>query len=551
MRPLARGSFSAWLLGSGMALASCHSPDAPAPQQTSHSKLAAATQEPTPATAAVSSAAPAPTFNKIFSSSVPVSLWIRGGKVVDGTGDPARPADVVVNDDRIVFVGEVAPDLKAKATLDAAGMVVAPGFVDVHAHSDPLKNVDHLLAMGVTTIVVGQDGSSEPGGVASYLAKVAAANPRVNVATLVGHATVRSETGVGSKLKPSKDQLAEMAQAVAGAMEEGAFGLSTGLEYDPGGRASAAELAAIAKPVGDRGGIVMSHMRSEDDDRVEASIDELLAQCKASGAKAHVAHLKLVLGHGAARAKTILAKLAEARADGLTVTADIYPYTASYTTIAILFPAFARPPNDYAKARVRKGKDLLEHLRKRVEARNGPGAMLFGTGRYANQTLEKVAKSEARPFENILADLGPTGAAAAYFVMDESVMKVFMADPFVMFGTDGSTSGPHPRGHGTFARIFHRYVGEVLPLESAVRKASALAVESIGLGERGVLKEGALADVVVFDPEKFEDHATFAEPLLNATGMKHVVVGGVVEWRDGAAISGRGGRALRHKSVKK
>lgn len=495
------------------------------------------------------SAAPTSAPPPIFQSNETVSVWVKGGSVVDGTGSPARRADVVVNADKIVFVGQVDPDQKAKTIIDASGLIVAPGFVDAHAHTDPLGNVDNVLAQGITTIVVGQDGFSPDPKIASYLAGIDKKKPRVNVATLIGHASVRNDAGVGAKKKPSKRELEAMSKRVAHAMDEGAFGLSTGLEYDPASRAEPEELAAITVPVGERGGIVMSHMRSEDDDKIEAAIDELLEQCASSKAKAHVSHIKVVLGKGEDRGRAILKKLADARAKGQSVTSDVYPYTASYTTLAILFPPFARPPNSYKKAKKDRYNDLVLHLKQRVESRNGPEATLLGTGKYAGKTLKDAADQARRPFAELLADVGPGGGSAAYFVMDEDVLKVFLADPFVMFGTDGSATSSHPRGYGTFAKVFGSYVSEAGPLTLAlaVRKASSLAAETLGLKDRGRLAEGFFADVVVFDPKTFKDRATYERPARKAVGMETVIVGGVVEWDDGKPVKGRGGRALRHQ----
>lgn len=499
------------------------------------------------AVAASSAAGPVVADGPPFKSEAGVSLWIKGGTVVDGTGAPGRVADVVVQGDKIAHVGRVDASVRAERVIDASGKVVAPGFIDMHAHTDPLGNVDHLLAQGVTTIVVGQDGRSPEARIGSYLRAVDDKDPRVNVAALVGHATVRQDSGVRSKKKPSAKDLKAMAKLVRRAMNDGAFGLSTGLEYDPGGFATEAELAAITEPVGEVQGLVMSHLRSEDDDKIEASLDELFKQCEASKARPHFAHMKIVLGKGEARGRQILAKLDAARARGLEVSGDVYPYTASYTTLAILFPEFARPPNGYKKAKKARYDDLTSYLKERVEKRNGPEATLFGTGKHAGKTLKQVSESLGKPFEEVLADLGPGGGSAAYFVMDEEVLKTFLAAPKVSFGTDGSATSSHPRGYGTFARMFASYVGDKGPLtlEAAVNKASLVAAETLGLKDRGALSVGRFADVVIFDAKTFKDQASYERPQRKATGMSTVLVNGVVEWDAGEPVKGRGGRALR------
>ncbi len=446
-----------------------------------------------------------------------------------------------------MHVGRVDPKQRAREVLDATGATVAPGFVDAHAHSDPLGSVEHLLAMGVTTIVVGQDGNSPDERIASYLRRVETARPRINVATLVGHATVRSQEGLGMKAELDAAELARLSERVEQAMDEGALGLSTGLEYDPGSAARPAELRALAQAVGKHSGVVMSHLRSEDDDKIEAAIDELLTQCEGTGAKAHVAHIKVVLGKGAGRAKAVLDQLAAARARGLSVTADVYPYDASYTTVAILFPPYARPPNPYRASVTRNKKRLLEDLKQRVEQRNGPEAMLFGTGDFAGSTLKQVADAQKRPFEQILIDLGPQGGSAAYFVMDKQTVSAFVFDPFVMFGTDGSADSSHPRGAGTFAKVIAEHVGPERPLtlQAFARKASLLPVETLGLGARGLLSPSRVADVIVFAPEEVRDRNSFERPKTPASGMRHVIVAGQIAWRDGKLAPGRGGKALR------
>lgn len=518
---------------------------AEAPASVSASSSASAS----PAAAKTTEPAADPGPNPVYSGTKKVSIWIKGGTVVDGTGAKRRRADVLVDDEKIVFVGDV-PKAKADKVIDATGLVVAPGFVDTHSHTEPTGSVDHLLAQGVTTILVGQDGNSPDSDIGTYLNRMSKKKLRVNVATLVGHGTARGVAKIGAKNDVSAKDLERLARVVEEAMEDGAFGLSTGLEYTPGRLAKPEELAAIAKPVAKHGGVVMSHMRSEDDDKIEAALDELLAQCAASGAKAHVAHVKIVLGRGEDRARQILAKLQAARDKGLSVTADVYPYTASYTTLSILFPDFARPPNDYKQATKERTDELLKYLRDRITTRNGPKATLFGTGRFAGKTLEEAAKQTGKPFEEVLMDFGPNGGSAAYFVMDEDVMKVFLADPFVMFGTDGSGNSSHPRGYGTFAKVLDDYTDEggVITLEQFVRKASALPATTLGLPNQGTIQVGAFADIVMFAPDEIEDRATFLRPRIEAKGMRHVIVGGEIEWKDGSAVKkGKGGRALRRR----
>jgi N-acyl-D-amino-acid deacylase len=490
----------------------------------------------------------------------PYDWLIAGGTVVDGTGEPGRIADILVRDGMIAYVGTVDADtIQVRQRFDARGLVLAPGFIDAHAHGDPAAAPDftNFLAMGVTTIVLGQDGGGPRAReLAAYLDAVDAARPSVNVAYLVGHNTIRGESGVAHGI-PDRAGLDRMARLVATGLEAGAFGLSTGLEYDPGVRADLPELVAIARPVAAVDGVVMSHMRSEDEDRVEAALAELIEQGRQSGARVHVSHLKVVLGRDPAVADRMLAAMAAARDQGITVTGDVYPYTASFTGLAILFPEWARPPHDYQDVVRRRGSELAAHLRQRVEARNGPEATLLGTGRWAGRTLADVAREEGRPFEQILVELGPRGASAAYFVMDEGVMARFLADPHVVVSSDGSPTMLHPRGYGTFARVIRRYVvdQELLTLEDAVRKMTGLTAAVVGLDapdradrRRGLLREGWAADLVAFDPARVRDPAAYEEPHQLAEGMSAVWVGGGMAWRDGMAVGATGrGVAIRRR----
>ncbi len=520
------------------ALVSC-SPTPPSPKP---SPLVRASGAPSPTSSAsgVAGAEPARPRPPTFASSETFTLLVRGGDVVDGTGAPRRRADVVVRGDRIVFVGDVAPEVRAERIVDATGAIVTPGFIDMHSHADPKGDVEPALAQGVTTIVVGQDGASPSRHIGAWLDEVDRGRPRVNVATLVGHGTARNAAGLGSKAHLRPEERASLAEIIDVGLREGAFGLSTGLEYDPGRFADADELAAAAKPVGARGGVVMSHLRSENDDEIDAAIAELVEQGRESGARVHIAHLKVVCGHGVARADALLEQLAAARARGIDVTADMYPYDASYTTIGILFPK--RPGSE---------ADVLAYLKARVEKRNGPEATLFGSGPYAGKTLAEAAASRGVPFERILFDLGPSGATAAYFVMDDALETRLFLDPFVSVGTDGGGGDPHPRSHGTFARVFAELVEKrhALSVEEAVRKMTGLAAQTLGLdGDRGCLAPGCAADLDVFVPSELRTRADFLSPRVLAEGMRAVIVNGLVERAGAEPTRARSGRALRAKA---
>jgi N-acyl-D-amino-acid deacylase len=488
----------------------------------------------------------------------PWDLLIHGGSVVDGSGAPAFQADLLIRAGVIDFIGRVEPgSVEVAENFDATGLTLTPGFIDAHAHGNPLTDAgfQNFLAMGVTTILLGQDGGGpEAATLAAHMDQVDYARPGVNVAYLLGHNTLRRESGVGFG-DPGSAGLARMTVLVERALDAGAFGISTGLEYDPGIRAAMEELVAVARPVAERGGVVMSHMRNEDQDQVEASLAELLEQGRRSGARVHASHLKIVLGSDTLQARRLLSALDEARAEGRGASADVYPYTASFTGLSILFPEWARPPNDYARVVAERRPELAEHLRGRVESRNGPGATLFGSGPWSGRTLEEAARETGRPYDEVLIDLGPAGASAAYFVMDEEVMATFLRDPWVAVSSDGSPTMRHPRGYGAFARIIRRFVveEEMLTLEEAVEKMSGLTALIIGLDDptrvetpRGEIRVGWAADLLAFRPDEVQDVADFEEPHRLAEGMRRVWVGGVTAWRDGAPVPGPGpGRVIR------
>lgn len=478
----------------------------------------------------------------------PVDLVIAGGLVVDGTGSEPRRADVVVGDGRILFVGRVAPGtVAADRVIDAAGRVVAPGFIDPHSHGDPFETpaFENFLAMGVTTITLGQDGSSpEVDDLGEWLRDVAESGIGPNLAMMAGHGTIRRQAGIGLAVEPTPDQLEALLTRLDAALDV-TFGLSTGLEYNPGLHAGHVELDSLARVVGSRDRVIMSHLRSEDDDGLQAALDELIAQGR--HARVHVAHLKSVYGKGEARAREILAYVEAARADGLEITADLYPYVASYTGIALLFPEWAKTPEDFAAARREREDELADYLRRRVMGRNGPEATLLGTEPHTGKTLADLARELDKPFERVLIeDIGPDGASAAYFVMDEALQATLLEAPWVAVCSDGNPTGFHPRGHGAFAKVIERYVvaEQRLSLTDAVRKMTSLPADVLGIRDRGRIAVGMAADLVVFDPRRVRARATYVEPFQLAEGFDLVIVNGRIARRDGELSGVLAGRVL-------
>ena len=481
-----------------------------------------------------------------------VDILIENGSVLDGLGSDPVSADIVVVDDTIVFVGDAAftaeeLDRRVKTRIDATGMTVAPGFIDLHSHGDPLETsgFENFLAMGVTTISLGQDGSSPEVPVLSeWLGKVSEQGIGVNLAMFVGHGTLRDLSGIDLEPEPAPEDLARMLAMLDETLEY-TFGLSTGLEYNPGLNAKTSELRALAEVVGRHDRIVMSHLRNEDDDRLEESIAELLEQ--GEYARVHISHLKSVYGKGAKRADEILEILESARQSGIEISADVYPYTASYTGIGIVFPVWAKTAEQFAVARRERRDELAAYLKERVEKRNGPEATLLGTGPYKGKTLAELAFLHEMPFEDVLIDvIGPQGASGAYFVMNEELQSRLLREAYIGVCSDGSPTGFHPRGHGTFAKIIEDYVvgSGALSLEEAVRKMTSFPASLLGIDDRGILKNGMKADIIVFDPENVRALATYPEPLQLAEGFDAVIVNGRIARQDSRFRESRNGRVL-------
>jgi len=478
----------------------------------------------------------------------PVDLVIINGQVIDGSGADPREADVVVGSGRILFVGDanlegVSPD----KVIDATGRVVAPGFIDPHSHGDPFETpaFENFLAMGVTTITLGQDGSSpEVDDLGAWLDRVDEQGVGPNVALLVGHGTLRARVGIGREPEPGPEQMQTLLERLDKALDL-TFGLSTGLEYNPGLNAGYVELDNLARVVGARGRVIMSHLRSEDDGSLESALNELIEQGR--HARVHVSHLKSVYGKGRERGGEILAILEEARDGGVDITADLYPYVASYTGLGLLFPEWAKTAEDFEVARRERRRELADYLRRRVMSRNGPAATLLGTAPHTGMTLADLAREQGKPFEQVLIDdLGPEGGSAAYFVMDEPLMAALLQGRHVAVCSDGDPRGFHPRGHGAFAEVIEEYVvgRKLLTLPEAVRRMTSLPAAILGLSDRGGIEVGTVADLVVFDPRRVRAAATYTEPFQLAEGFDLVLVNGRIARRDGE-LGGLHGRALR------
>jgi N-acyl-D-amino-acid deacylase len=494
---------------------------------------------------------------------------IRHGRVVDGTGNPAFYADLAVKDGRIARLGRVVGE--AKKEIEARGLVVAPGFIDVHTHADEIATMpraENFARMGVTTVVVGNCGGSTL-NVAKLLREIEETDVAINVATLIGHNSVRAKAmGGGFDRAPTSEELEKMKALVEQAMKDGAVGLSTGLIYQPGVFAKTDEIVELAKVVAPYDGIYASHMRYEDTQIYEA-LDEVFRIAREAGVRAEVSHLKLSGPSAWGQAEKVLAYIEKARSEGLDITHDQYAYTASSTGISQLIPEkaleggrhkFAQRIADPAqgakiaaemkKNQVRKGRKDFSYA---VIASCDHDPSLNGLNIVEAAKAKRGSASLDSQVEMILDIEAHGGASGVFHGMSEEDLKVFMRHPNTMVACDSGLrkwqSGvPHPRGYGNNARVLGRYVRElkVLRLEDAIRKMSSLPAATFHFKERGELHEGYWADIVLFDPDKVQDTSTYKDPHHYPVGIPYVLVNGVVVIDHGEHTAAKAGRALRN-----
>jgi N-acyl-D-aspartate/D-glutamate deacylase len=490
----------------------------------------------------------------------PVDLLIRGGTVYTGSATPFT-GDVAIAGDRIVAVGRRLGG-SARRVIDAKGMIVAPGFIDPHAHiGDDLASGDArkrlipaFLMQGVTTAFIGNDGGGDP-DVARVLGGAAARPVGLNYATYVGFGAVRRQVIGDARRDPDEGELRRMRRLVAGAMCQGALGLSTGLFYAPQSFARTEEVVALAREAARRGGNYDSHIRDESSYTVglAAAIDEALAIGRDGGLPVHISHIKALGVDVQGQAPAIIAKVEAARRAGQAVTADQYPWSASGTSlVASLVPLWAQDGGRAKLVQRLNDPSLAERLRAdmadNLRRRGGPAALLITEGALSGLTLADVARSRGEEaVAAAIAIVRTEDPAVASFNQIEPDIKAFMRRPWVMTGSDASTG--HPRMYGSFARKYSKYVvaERVLTLREFIERSSTLAAETFHLAGRGRLEPGAFADVVVFDPRLYAARATYRQPTLPAAGVRTVLVNGVPAVDNGALTGKAAGRALPHR----
>jgi N-acyl-D-amino-acid deacylase len=501
---------------------------------------------------------------------VAFDLIIRNARIVDGAGNPWFLADLAVRGDGIARIATriAAP---AQRTIDAGGRVLAPGFIDIHSHARrnlfEAPTADSSVRQGVTTLIEGPDGSS-PLPIRPFLEKAAAAHLTPNLGTFVGQGSIRDAV-IGSVNRPAtSNELEKMRELVRTAMADGAFGLSTGLFYVPGTFTSTEEVIELARVAGVLGGIHISHMR-EETSRVAASVRETIEIGEKGALPTQVTHHKVIGTANWGRSVETLRLVDEARARGVDTTIDVYPYTASATGIAAaLLPAWAQEGGTPAMLK------RLKDAGARADIRNETMRIIRderGGGDPQNVQLSRCEWdpsldgkrlgdiTRARGVEPTLQNAAETAlwlieqgnCGGIFHAMDEQDLQRILRHPAAMIASDSDVAvfgraNPHPRAYGTFVRVLGRYVRElkVLTLEDAVRKMTSLPAQRLGLGDRGVLREGLKADLTVFDPSLVRDRATFDQPHQYAEGVSLVVVNGEVVFENGAMTGKRPGRVL-------
>ena len=476
----------------------------------------------------------------------PTSTLIVNASIVDGTGSPARPGAVRIDGDRIVEVGTLEPK-RGETVIDAQGLALAPGFIDVHSHHEEglfeMRDAAPVVSQGITTIVAGQDGSmTYP--VRDLFDRMEKTAVAINVATFVGHGNLRVDA-MGEddyRRHATAEELEKMRLGVEDGMKAGALGLATGLEYDPGIYSAGEEVIALAKEAARHGGRYISHIRSEDRD-FWAALDEIVRIGREAKIPVEVTHMKLAMKDWWGQSARFLGVLDKARAEGIDITGDIYPYEYWHSGLTVLFPKrdfknretaqfvldHVTPADgiiltEYSPEPTLVGKSLAE-----IAAAKGTDP--------AAELMDLIARSQGKDDTESIMGKG----------MVEKDIDALIAWPYAAICSDGSLESMHPRGRGAFTKVLREYVREkkVLTLEEAVRKMTGLSAANMGIADRGAIRPGAFADLVLFDPATVADRSTFEDPAALSVGIARVWVNGVAVWQDGKTTGAHPGRGIK------
>ena len=493
-----------------------------------------------------------------------VDLLLRGGTIIDGTGAPPRVADLAIRGDRIAFIGDASKaSLTPKRTIEVRGLVVAPGFIDPHTHTqsdlsstDPRQraNIPYLM-QGVTTVITNNDGGGtlEIGKTLDAWTKNGIGT---NAALYVPQGSVRGAVLGMSDRVPTARELDSMRSLVRRGMEQGAIGMSTGLYYAPGSYASTGEVIDLAKVASRYGGIYDTHLRDESSYTIGliGAVNEAIRIGREAKIPIHISHIKALGVDVWGQSDTVIALIRKARAEGVDVTASQYPYNASGTSVgASLLPRWAEVGGrDSLRARIADSATrdrLTKEMENNLRRRGGASSLLISSTRDATilgRTLAEIAAARHEsPIDAALQIIQQGDASVASFNMNEKDIEKFMVQDFIMTDSDGSDG--HPRKYGTFPRIIRHYVlkEHLLSLPQAVHRSSGLTAATLRLNDRGVLKTGNVADVIAFDTATIADRSTYREPTLLATGMRYVFVNGTMAIDQGKYTGALAGKALR------
>lgn len=498
-------------------------------------------------------------------------IMIQNGQIADGTGGELFSANIYIRDEKIVRIGNLKKAM-ATETIDATGLVIAPGFIDMHTHSErkslDFPAVENYLQQGVTTMVGGNCGSS-PLPMSTFMADTESKGIGPNLALLVGHNTVRREVMGTENRLATEEELKAMQNLVQTAMDDGAFGMSTGLKYIPGAYSNTEEVVALASTVSKNGGFYATHMREEGIGLL-ASVDEAINIGREANLPVQISHHKAVGKSMWGHSVKTLERIENARAEGIDVVADQYPYTATSTTLTVVFPAWSLAGGmDALKVRLddptqrQKIKDgIVWNI---VYDRGGGDPASIVVANYPPNTdyngmnLGEITASKGfdptpENAADVLMDMVYAGGGSGiYHCLNEEDVKRYMAHPQVMHASDGSTvefgkAQPHPRSYGTYPRILGRYVRDqgVLPLSESIRKMTQLPASVLGLTDRGEIKSGYWADLVIFNPNTIIDNATFEAPHQYPTGISYVLVNGKVAIENGIHSQILSGKVLKN-----